>query len=109
LGLPPVDVGSGSCVTINAGHTARELDADAVALELADGLRALVAASAITVLSLGGGACAPRQPGRILHSHPAPAERVSMLMSLAREATCPVMTPASAAMPAPEQTYEAGA
>jgi heat shock protein HtpX len=66
---------------------ARELDADAVALELVDDPRALVAALDKLERHHTNTAFAVAPPGSpvgFLRSHPATAERVSMIMSLAR-------------------------
>ena len=66
----------------------RELDADAVALELIDDSRALVAALDKLELHHTGAGVAPmlvheEGPARYLRSHPATSERVGTLMRLA--------------------------
>lgn len=66
----------------------RELDADAVALELIDDSRALIAALDKLELHHTGARVAPMAahdegPARFLRSHPATAERVGTLMRLA--------------------------
>lgn len=95
---PGAAAGSGAALLANAPALAqllglalsriRELDADAVALELIDDSRALVAALDKLELHHTGARVAPmaghdQGPARYLRSHPATAERVGTLMRLA--------------------------